>query len=123
MHNHGLVAELNERLGERQGLDGVAQWSVSGVCEAAVSGGFPPPSPLPFAFDAVVGCRSDRWRGTYERAKASAKATDKNKSCAGERMLVSLAIGLDRGEREARHTLHGECLRRCLMCRFKKKGG
>lgn len=31
MHNHGLVAELNERLGERQGLDGVAQWSVSGV--------------------------------------------------------------------------------------------
>lgn len=31
MHNHGLVAELNERFGERQGLDGVAQWSVSGV--------------------------------------------------------------------------------------------
>lgn len=65
-----------------------------GCGEAAVLA-VPPPSLPPFAFNAVVGCRSDRWRGTYERAKASAKATDKNKSCAGEN--VSLAIGLEIG--------------------------
>lgn len=60
------------------------------------------------------------WRRTYERAKASAKATDKNKSCMGE--AVSFAIGTSDclWQSEARRTLHDECL---LDAEIVKKGG
>lgn len=88
MHNHGLVAELNERLRKRQGLDGVAQWSVSG-CVMLRFWWFPLHPPIRGG-----GMQVGSLAWTYERAKASAKATDKNKSCTGE--IVSLAIGADR---------------------------
>lgn len=58
MHNHGLVAELDKRLGERQGLDGVAQWLVAGVCDAAFAVLLPLHSPH-FRINAMVGCRAE----------------------------------------------------------------
>jgi hypothetical protein len=60
MHDHGLVAELNERLGERQGLDGVAQWLVAGCVMLGLWWVVPPPPPSPhFASMAMVGCRAE----------------------------------------------------------------
>lgn len=42
VHNHGLVAELHQRLGERQGLDGAAHWSVDvRECERCAADGSP----------------------------------------------------------------------------------
>lgn len=61
MHNHGLVAELDKRLGERQGLDGVAQWLVAGVCDAAFAVLPPPPFP-PFSHQCHGGMQG---RGPY----------------------------------------------------------
>lgn len=59
MHDHGLVAELDKRLGKRQGLDGVAQWLVAGVCDVAFAVVPPPPFPPHFRFNAMVGCRAE----------------------------------------------------------------
>lgn len=86
VYDHGLVAKLNERLGEGKGLymmeDRISKifrrfWNALKI-EIFIEIGL---NMAAWWYDGPFVRGAREVRGTYERAKAGAKTTDKNKSC------------------------------------------
>lgn len=85
VHNHGLVCELDQGLGQSQGLGGAALLvEFRGACSIA--------SCVHLHGAAIGACLACRIL-TYKRAKARAEAADENEGCS-RKTMVSIVIGI-----------------------------